>query len=257
MSESDDLFVRPDWPVDDTVGAVTTTRRGGVSDPPYDTLNLDTSVDDDPECVEENRQRVREALDLPARPLWLDQVHGTRVVDAAAVEPGVEADGSVTDERGVVCAVLTADCVPVLLADSEGSAVGALHAGWRGMAAGILESGVEAIEAEPDTLHAWLGPAIGGEVYEVGGEVREAFLEGDAGADAHFKPSPSDEPTERGRQRWLADLYGLARHRLMRAGIRAIHGDDVCTYTDDERFFSYRRDGETGHMASLIWLGGE
>jgi YfiH family protein len=236
--------IRPDWPAPALVRACSTTRCGGISESPFDSLNLGGNTEDSPAAVAENRHRLRESLHLPAEPAWLQQVHGIEVVCAEA--GSACADAVWTARPGTVCAVLTADCLPVLLCDEQGRAVGAAHAGWRGLAGGVIEATVAAMALPPEGLMAWLGPAIGPEVFEVGAEVRQAFLEQDAGADACFRPSPQG--------RWLADLYELARRRLRRLGVERIYGGGFCTYQDAERFYSYRRDGRTGRMVSLIWL---
>ncbi len=239
-------WLSPDWPAPAAVRACATTRAGGVSAVPYATLNLGAHVGDEPRHVAENRRRLRAALCLPGEPLWLDQVHGTRVVDAAAQPPGCVADASFTRQRGVVCAVLTADCLPVLLCDVRGTVVAAVHAGWRGLLAGVIENTVQALQCPGAELLAWLGPAIGPDVFEVGAEVRAAFVAEDAGAAAAFRPSPAG--------RWLADIYQLARRRLARMQLSAVYGGDECSVSGATRFYSYRRDGVTGRMASLIWL---
>lgn len=235
----------PDWPVPARVRALITTRAGGTSVGPYASLNLADHVGDDPAAVRANRARLR-AL-LPAEPVWLEQVHGT---DVLCVETGGarRADAAVSRTPGTVCAVLTADCLPVLLADRAGTVVAAAHAGWRGLCAGVLERTVAAMDTDPGQLLAWLGPAIGPEAFQVGDEVRAAFLAVDAAAAAAFRPD--------GPGKWRADLYALARQRLARAGVQARYGGGLCTFSDPGRFFSYRRDGTTGRMASLIWLSG-
>lgn len=238
-------FIHPDWPAPDNVHAAVTTREGGVSLPPYDTLNLGDHVGDDPAAVAENRRRVSEDLRLPAGPCWLSQVHGTVAVEAAVCEAGCEADASYTDQTGVICAVLTADCLPVLLCDSTGQHVAAVHAGWRGLLNGVIERTISEMNTAGEIL-AWLGPAIGPEAFEVGDEVREAFLAVDSAAGTAFRSSPHG--------RWLADIYALARGRLASAGVGGIYGGEFCTFSDSQRFYSYRRDGRTGRMASLIWL---
>ncbi len=239
-------MIYPRWPVPENVRAVTTTRNGGVSLSPYDSLNLAEHVGDDGAAVGENRRRLRQQQNLPAEPLWLNQVHGTRVVDATAPIQHPSADASFSHRAGVVCAVLTADCLPVLFCDRGGSVVAAAHAGWRGLAAGVLEATVEALEIEPGQLLAWLGPAIGPDAFEVGAEVRDAFVAEHARAAAAFVARPNGQ--------WLADLYQLARLRLAARGVSAIYGGGLCTYSDRERFYSFRRDRTTGRMASLIWL---
>ena len=240
----DSEFILPDWPAPPGVCAVTTTRRGGVSRPPHGALNLGAHTRDDPDAVAENRRRLCRALALPAAPVWLRQVHGTRVVAAHRAEGVPEADGGWTDQAGFVCAVLTADCLPVLLCDGRGARVAALHAGWRGLADGVIEAGIRALGG-PCGLMAWLGPAIGPGAFQVGDEVRAAFLAHDAGASGSFR---SDGPGH-----WRADLYALARRRLAAAGVAAVYGGGFCTHTEAGRFYSYRRDGETGRMATLIW----
>ena len=196
----------------------------------------------------ENRRRLAAALGLPGEPNWLTQVHGRRVVDLDEPWSG-SADGAVTARTGVVCAVLTADCLPVLLADRSGRRVGIAHAGWRGLAAGVLEAVVAAMKTLPADLLAWFGPAIGPRAYEVGDDVRTAFLR--TGADS----APAFEPNERGR--WQADLYALARIRLQRLGVESVHGGGSCTHSEPERYFSHRREAPCGRMASLIWLADE
>jgi YfiH family protein len=237
-------WIVPDWPAPAAVRALITTRSEGESRGPYASLNLGMRVGDEPRAVLANRARLRRHL--PAEPLWLGQVHGTNVVDAATAAPECEADGAVAREPNKVLAVLTADCLPVLLCDRPGSRVGIAHAGWRGLAAGILERTVDAMAAAPAELLAYLGPGIGPRAYEVGPEVRDEFLRRDPAAAAAFLPGRGD--------RFLADLYALARQRLMKTGIMAVFGGNHCTYHEHERFFSYRRDGVTGRMASVIWL---
>lgn len=237
--------IRPDWPAPANVHAAVTTRQGGVSLPPFDTLNLGDHVGDDPAAVAENRRLVSESLHLTTEPRWLSQVHGTATVDAAVCETGCEADASHTDQPGVVCAVMTADCLPVLFCDTSGRHVAVAHAGWRGLLNGVIEMAISNMNAEGEIL-AWLGPAIGPEAFEVGDEVRDAFLAVDGGAANAFIPSPNG--------RWLADIYTLAQRRLQHSGVGGIYGGGFCTFTDTQRFYSYRRDGRTGRMASLIWL---
>jgi len=207
-------------------------------------MNLGDHVGDDSAAVAENRRRLR--LELPDDPKWLQQVHGTKCIDAAQLRMPVEADASFTRRSKVVCAVLTADCLPVLLCDESATVVAIAHAGWRGLAAGVLESAVAAMQVHPDRLLAWLGPAIGPKAFEVGEEVRDAFVEREAQAVQAFTSAPN--------AKWLADLYELARMRLAATGIRRITSTNWCTATQPEQFFSYRRDGSTGRMASCIWL---
>jgi YfiH family protein len=239
-------LIVPEWPAPPQVHACTTTRSGGVSLPPYDTLNLATHVGDDALAVAENRRHLHEQLQLPAEPRWLNQVHGTCAADAALVIEPCEADASHTTLPGVVCAVLTADCLPVLLCDRSGTKVAAVHAGWRGLQAGVIEQTVRAMNLPGEELLAWLGPAIGSDAFEVGEEVREAFVAVDAQTAHAFRPSPQG--------RWLADLYVLAHRRLATVGVTQVYGGDHCTFSEAQLFYSYRREGRTGRMASLIWI---
>ncbi len=233
----------PDWPVPPGVRAVSTTREGGVSRPPFEGFNLADHVGDAPAAVARNRAALLTGVPLPQAPQWLHQVHGTAVVDLdRCAESPPQGDAALTRTPGRVCAVLTADCLPVLLCDREGSVVAAAHAGWRGLAAGVLEETVAAMGGGARLL-AWLGPAIGPDAFVVGEEVRAAFLAQDTGAAACFAPFGD---------RWRADLFALARRRLEALGV-AVYGGGICTWSDD-RFFSYRREGVTGRMASLIWL---
>ena len=275
----DPEFVHPDWPAPGNVRALTTARIGGFSRGPYASLNLGDHVGDAPDDVRRNRALLREVLTLPAEPVWLKQVHGVNVVDAASVNVGATADGAWTGRPGVVCAVLTADCLPVFLCNRQGTKVALLHAGWRGLTAGVIEAGLRALATPGAELLAWFGPAIGPDSYEVGDDVRNVFLAQDAGAAVCFH--------EHGAGRWLANLYALARRRLQVKGVNAIYGGNFCTLRERERFFSFRRagmrqcrerhdsrdgggratqgaiaedaesdrrDGVTGRMASLIWL---
>lgn len=236
----------PAWPAPANVRAVQTTRRGGVSREPYASLNLGDHVGDDPAAVAANRARL--SATLPAEPFWTRQVHGITVADADADPIGVEADAAVARRPGRVCAVMTADCLPVLLCDRGGSVVAAAHAGWRGLCAGVIEATIAAMRVPPDEILAWLGPAIGPQAFEVGDEVRAAFLAHDAAATAAF--------AAHGPGKWLADIWRLARQRLAAAGVNAVSGGGLCTVADRDRFFSYRRDGVTGRMATCIWLAG-
>ena len=237
-------FIYPDWSAPKNVRAVTTARTGGVSRGPYGSLNLGDHVGDDPEAVRRNRALLRAALKLPSEPLWLRQVHGTNVVDGAAAETGATADGAWTGKPGVVLAVLTADCLPVFLCDRQGTKVALLHAGWRGLAAGVIEAGVRALGIPGENLSAWLGPAIGPQSYEVGDDVRNAFLGADPEAAQAFAPGAAG--------RWLADMYALARQRLGALGVREVYGGGHCTLREAGRFFSHRRDGpRTGRQGML------
>ena len=247
---SDAWFVA-DWPVPATVRSRVTTRQGGVSGGAYASLNLGDHVGDDPAAVAENRRRV--AADLPASPFWLSQVHGTTVLDLdrlVQTRQAPEADAAYSRKPGVVCAVMTADCLPVLFCNQTGTVVAAAHAGWRGLHAGVLEQTVGAMACPGEQVLAWLGPAIGPDAFEVGDEVREAFVRANNAAEAAFRALPSGSHPGK----WLADLYLLARLALARAGVTAVYGGSNCTVQDATRFYSYRRDGVTGRMASLIWL---
>lgn len=237
-------WIVPDWPAPANVRALVTTRSGGVSTGPYASLNLGIAVNDDPESVAENRRRVR--AHLPGEPRWLKQVHGAGVVQGDAVSTLVEADAAVTQTPGVVCVIQMADCMPVLLAARDGSVIGIAHAGWRGLAGGVVERTIEAMGVAPSTLVAWLGPAIGPDSFEVGDEVRAAFMADDAAAATAFRPLHAGK--------WFADLFALARQRLRRAGVTAIHGGDLCTVSDPARFFSHRRDRITGRMGAFLWI---
>ncbi|HEX9627286.1 MAG TPA: peptidoglycan editing factor PgeF [Acidiferrobacterales bacterium] len=239
-------YLHADWPAPPWVHAVTTTRSGGVSAAPYASFNLGDHVGDDPAAVRVNRAALRADLGLPAEPLWLTQVHGTRIVDARRAAPGAEADGAVTPAPGIVCAVLTADCLPVFVCDRAGTRAALVHAGWRGLAAGAVERAVEALGLPGERLLAWLGPAIGPAAFEVGAEVRDAFVAHDRAAAADFHDGRDG--------RFRADLYGLARRRLAARGVTAVSGGRRCTHGEADRFFSFRRDGRCGRMASLIWL---
>ena len=239
-------FLEPRWPAPRAVRAAVTLRGGGVSRGPYASLNLGAHVGDVAAAVAENRRRLRAQLSLPADPEWVEQVHGVDVLDLEQYAPGRVADAVLARRAGQVCAVQVADCMPVLFTARTGNGVAAAHAGWRGLAAGVLEATVAALGVEPQQLLAWLGPAIGPRHFEVGDEVRAAFLAHDARAAAAFTPND--------RGRWLCDLGALARARLAALGIGAVYGGEWCTFTDATRFFSYRRDGRCGRMAALIWL---
>ena len=235
----------PEWPAPANVRALVTTRQGGVSTGQYASMNLATHVGDDPAAVAENRALLLRRA-LPAEPRWLDQVHGIDVVAGESVHGAPRADASVARTPGVVLAVMTADCLPVLLTDRAGSVVGIAHAGWRGLVGGVIEATIAAMEVAPRDMLAWLGPAIGPASFEVGGEVRDAAVGGQADAVQAFVAS--------GPGKWLADIYRLARLRLAYAGVGSVSGGGFCTVREADRFYSYRRDRETGRMASLIWL---
>jgi YfiH family protein len=242
-------WIVPGWPAPPGVNALVTTRAGGVSSGPYATLNLGQRTHDDPAALAVNHRRLNAFL--PTAPTWLDQVHGAAVAVLGSPPNAMRpvADAAVTRETGVVCAVLTADCLPVLFADRHGNVVGIAHAGWRGLAGGVLEMAVAALGnlgASANDLLAWLGPAIGPAAFEVGADVHAAFHARDPGALAYFAPQREGK--------WLADLYGLARRQLAVAGVNTVSGGGYCTWTDAARFFSYRRERESGRMAALVWI---
>ena len=239
-------FLQPEWPAPHNVHAAVTTRVGGYSRAPYDSLNLGRHCGDDPAAVVRNRQKVMQALALSVEPQWLNQAHGSTVL-RAPLTGSDEADGIWTQALQTPCAVMMADCLPVLFCDIHGRTVAAAHAGWRGLAGGVLESTVAAMPAAPQDLLAWLGPAIGPSVFEVGAEVRTAFVQQQVAAEAAFSPG-------RRADSYMADLCALARLRLASAGVTRVSGGGRCTYTEADRFFSYRRDGATGRMAALVWL---
>ena len=246
-------FLAPDWPAPRSVRAAFTLRRGGVSAAPFDSLNVAAHVGDDCEAVAENRRRLRHELRLAQEPAWMEQVHGTEVLNLDRIHPaawagtsGSTADAALTRRAGRVCVVQVADCLPVLFAARDGSAVAAAHAGWRGLAAGVLEATVESLVVDPGELLAWIGPGIGPAHFEVGDEVRRAFLAHDTAAAGAF--------TANARGRWQCDLPLLARARLAALGLAEVTGGIWCTYADASRFFSFRRDGRCGRMAAVIWL---
>jgi hypothetical protein len=240
-------WLTPDWPLPISVRVCATLRHGGASDGAYRSLNLASHVGDRDDRVAENRRRLRAALALPSEPLWLNQVHGVAVARHGERGESPPADAVVAFEQGQVCAVLTADCLPVVLADRAATRVAVAHAGWRGLAAGVLEAAIAALGVPASQLAAWLGPAISQPAFEVGPEVRAAFLANSGAFDAAFSQNP--------RGRYQADLYAIARRALEQAGVSAVHGGGWCTFGEPERFFSYRRDGQTGRMATLAWLG--
>jgi YfiH family protein len=241
-------WLTPNWPAPSNVHAVCTSRNGGVSVAPYESLNLGDHVGDDPVAVARNRELVVQAIEVP--PVYMQQVHGRDVarLDAASRD-GVQADGCVATAPGIACTIMVADCLPILFASDDGTIVGAAHAGWRGLAGGVVEAVVQALQVQPDHLLAWLGPCIGPEAFEVGDEVNAVFEIHDAAAARYF------EPLREGK--WLADLQGLARQRLAALGITRIYGNDGsrewCTVSNPPRFFSHRRDRVSGRFAAMIW----
>jgi YfiH family protein len=237
-------WIKPDWQLPEGLHAAVTLRSGGVSQGLYASLNPASHVNDAADAVLTNRAMIKQMLALPAEPVWLQQVHGVDVVKADQVTDLPEADASFTDQSGVVCAVLTADCLPVLFCGDQGAVIGAAHAGWRGLQVGVIEQTIAAMNCRD--LQVWLGPAIGPAHFEVGDEVREAFVSQNPDASVAFSA------TQAGK--WLADIYQLARIRLANLGVEQVYGGGLCTVSDAQRFYSYRRDGAaTGRMASLIW----
>jgi polyphenol oxidase len=241
-----DSYLIPDWPAPPTVRAVSTLRSGGVSHAPFADFNVASHVGDDPEAVAKNRHRLREDFSLQYEPSWLDQVHGDVVVEAGLLSAPHRADASVSRSIGPACVILTADCLPVLFCSRSGDRVAAAHAGWRGLAAGILDNTVGSLGLPGGELIAWLGPAISQKAFEVGDDVRIAFMAKDAGT--------ADAFVLNARGRWQCDLYALARRNLAMLGVHDVYGGEFCTFTQADRFFSYRREGRCGRMASLVWL---
>ncbi|MCC5452993.1 peptidoglycan editing factor PgeF [Rheinheimera sp. UJ51] len=245
------LLLKPTWPAPSNVQAVSSTRLGGYSQGVFQGLNLGLHVGDDAATVARNRSLFQQQAAMPAEPCWLDQVHSNKVwhltkstTELNAALP--QADAAFSQQAGQVCVVMTADCLPLLVCNSAGSEVAAIHAGWRGLASGVIEHTLQQFQAKPSELLVWLGPAIGPKHFEVGAEVRQAFVQQNELAASAFKPLSKDK--------YLADLYQLARLRLQAYGVSAIFGGDYCTYHDTAQFYSYRRDGQTGRMASAIWL---
>ncbi|THF55169.1 MAG: peptidoglycan editing factor PgeF [Methylophaga nitratireducenticrescens] len=244
-----ETFLSVNWPAPKHIKALTTTRNGGYSIAPYESLNLGDHVGDDPDCVAANRQRLIETALLPTEPLWLKQTHSTDVIHSSQWRHDIEADAIVSDSTNKVCAVMTADCLPLLITDKSGTQVAAIHAGWRGLQAGIIENTLAKFATHLSEILVWLGPAIGPQAFEVGPEVKAAFVAVDPAAESAFTKAHSD--------RYLADIYQLARQRLNAQGVTGIYGGDYCTFNETQRFFSFRRDGVTGRMATLIWIEAE
>ncbi|MCN4144680.1 MAG: peptidoglycan editing factor PgeF [Thiohalomonas sp.] len=250
---SNDIII-PEWDAPINVKSLLTTRQGGFSKVPFDSFNLAEHVDDIPQNVKKNRQQLM--MWLPAEPVWLNQIHSNKVVDASRLATGIDADGSYSTKTDCVSVVMTADCLPILMCNRQGTVVAAVHAGWRGLVNGILELAVDKVfsagQCQPKDLLIWLGPAIGPEKFEVGNEVREEFLN----KTSLFKKSVEQCFTSLNnkKNKYLADIYQLAKVRLLHKGIENVSGGNYCTYTEQDKFFSYRRDGKTGRMANLIWL---
>ncbi len=241
------MIIQPEWPAAPHVRCLTTTRKiPGNSQGVYADFNLALHVDDNPETVASNRTYLEKYYHLPASPHWLAQVHGTTVLNLDEPYTNNQADAAFTTQANTVCSIMTADCLPILLVDQQGSKIAAIHAGWRSLAAGIIENTVAQLNIPGEQLIAWLGPGISAEHYEVGDDVRDAFIAND--------PSAAQAFSANHRQRWLADMYMLARQRLQQLAIQAIYGGNYCTYQQADLFYSYRRDGITGRMATLIWL---
>lgn len=240
-------YLIPNWPAPKNIKAYFTLRMDGQSKPPYESFNLGKHSGDNENVVAANRKQLMQELNLDQPPVWLNQVHGNQVVSADAVINTTSADALYTQQKNLVCAILTADCMPLFLCDREGTVVALAHAGWRGLAAGVIENTVAAMKIPAENILAWMGPAMGPQKFEVGPEVREIFLSVDKAAEIAFAPLPN--------QKWLANIYLLAQQRLQKSGVTAIYGGDHCTYTEKEKFFSYRRDGkQSGRMAALIWI---
>ena len=247
MSEKLNLIM-PNWPAPANVKALQTTRVGGISLAPYNSLNLGSHVKDNPLHVAHNRQVLSQLL--PSEPVWLNQVHGTLVlnagvVDATSTDCLPDADASYSMRKNVVCVTMTADCLPILVCDTAGTLVASIHAGWRSLCDGVIEATIAKLPVDSNQLMAWLGPAIGSSAFEVGAEVRAQFIAKDAKAEAAFKPHGD---------KYLGNLYQIATQRLNNLGVTQIYGGGLCTYTDKDQFFSFRRDGVTGRMATLIWM---
>ncbi|MFT7413675.1 MAG: YfiH family protein [Methylophagaceae bacterium] len=241
-----DSLISLDWPAPDTIKALSTTRQGGFSLPPYDSFNLGTHVGDQLKIVIKNRDYLVNVAQLPESPRWLNQIHGTRVINSNNWQLNIDADAIVSHEKNHICTIMTADCLPLLLCNKQGDTVAAIHAGWRGLAAGIIEKTLTEFRCAPQDIMAWLGPAIGPSHFEVGPDVYQTFTQHSAKAMQAFQQTDATH--------YLADIYVLARQRLAILGVNAVFGGDLCTATDKQRFFSYRRDDITGRMASMIWI---
>lgn len=240
-------WITPDWPAPENIACISTSRHGGFSQGKYSSLNLAAHVGDDERCVKKNRALLMDKLQLSDEPVWLDQQHGREVIKlTASTRDGIQADAAYATEAGIVCVVLTADCLPVLLCERHGSCVAAVHAGWRGLLNGVLESTLKALPVDVDQLVCWLGPAIGPHGFEVEETVRQQFI------DRYQRHQKAFRPVQAGK--YAADIYQLARNILTAHGVKAIFGGGHCTYTENARFFSYRRDSNTGRMATMIWL---
>ncbi len=247
-------FLTPDWPAPTQVRSAITLRSGGYSRVPYDTNNLAMHVDDNQDDVKKNRRNLIETLALPSQPLWLDQYHSTELVYAPQAEQAAAADGSYSDQLNTVCAILTADCLPVLFCNQSASQVAAAHAGWRGLCGGILRKTVATFKHSPQQVMAYLGPAIGPQVFEVGAEVLQAFVQTAQNKHHQQAIEHAFKPINGSVNKYIGNLYALARAELAACGVTEVYGGDYCTYSDKQRFYSYRRQSKTGRNASLIWL---
>jgi YfiH family protein len=246
-------YLLPNWPAATKIRAYFTTRQGGFSQGPYASFNLGDHVGDEVDFVKKNRELLIQDLNLPAAPIWPNQIHGIDVIDADNIDKNTKinmptADAMFATKPNIVCAILTADCLPIFVCDKNASCVGIIHGGWRSLAAGIIDATVKKLPVEPKDLFIWLGPAIGPEKFEVGEEVRDQFLANSREAERAFKIINTKT------NKFLANIYLLATQQLNQLGIHRIFGGEYCTYTDQENFFSYRRDKTTGRMASLIWI---
>jgi YfiH family protein len=239
-------LIFPDWPSPDTIKALSTTRQGGFSLPPYNGFNLGIHVGDELDTVLKNRDYLVDIAQLPESPRWLNQIHGTRVIKSNAWQLNIDADAIVSKQKNHICTIMTADCLPLLMCNKKGDTVAAIHAGWRGLAAGIIEKTIAELHCAPQEILVWLGPAIGPNQFEVGFDVYQTFTQHSAKANQAFQQTDSTH--------YLADIYLLARQRLTALGINAIFGGDLCTASHKQHFFSYRRDDITGRMASVIWI---
>jgi YfiH family protein len=241
-----DSLISPDWPAPNSIKALSTSRQGGFSLPPYDGFNLGTHVGDEPNTVIKNRDYLVDIAQLPESPRWLNQLHGTRVINSNDWQLNIDADAIISQQNNHICTIMTADCLPLLLCNKQGDTVAAIHAGWRGLAAGIIEKTIAEFHCDPQDILVWLGPAIGPNQFEVGTDVYQTFIIHSAQAIHAFQQTDATH--------YLADIYLLARQRLTALGISAIFGGDLCTASDPQHFFSYRRDDVTGRMASMIWI---
>ena len=255
MTRDSANYLIPDWPAPTSVRSAITLRTGGHSQTPFDSYNVADHVGDDPHAVAANRQHLRQHLNLPSEPVWLNQVHGTHVVNACKVKGTVNADASYTNQINQVCVVVTADCLPVLFCNAAGTQVAAAHAGWRGLCSGVLRQTLAQFAAG-DRVLAYLGPAIGPQVFVVGDEVRQAFFDGAQSSEHRhcIKAAFRRDETDAQAKRYIADLYALARAELSCCGVVSVYGGQFCSYTQPQQFYSYRRDQQTGRNASLIWL---